>query len=46
MRDSEVVEKVKVMGGSGMIIGEILCLFLLRKLPIFLVPLSFPLLHG
>ena len=41
LRDLEVVEKVRVMGGSGMIIGEILCLFLLRKLPILLVPTSF-----
>ena len=34
-RDSEVVEKARETGGIGMIIGEILCLFLLRKLPIF-----------
>ena len=31
---------------NGMIVGEILCLFLLRKLPILLVPLSFSPLHG
>ena len=29
LRNSEVVEKVREMGGSRMIIGEILCLFLL-----------------
>ena len=29
LRDSEVVEKAREMGGIGMIIGEILCLFLL-----------------
>ena len=46
LRDSEVVEKVRVMGGSGMFIGEILCLFLLQKLSILLVPLSFYSLHG
>ena len=46
LRESEVVEKVKVMDGSGMIIGEILCLFLLLKLPILLVPLCFPPSHG
>ena len=38
-RDLEVVEKVRVMGGIGMIIGEVLCLFLLQKLPILIVPL-------
>ena len=45
-RDSEAVEKVRETGGSGMIIGEILCLSLLRKLPILLAPLSFSPLHG
>ena len=45
-RDSEVVEKVRETGGIGMIIGEILCLFLLRKLPILLALLSFSPLHG
>ena len=46
LRDSEVVEKVRETGGSGMIISEILCLFLLQKLPILLSPLSFSPLHG
>ena len=45
-RDSEVVEKARETGGIGMIIGEILCLFLLRKLPILLPLLSFSPLHG
>ena len=40
LRDLEVVEKVREMGDSRMIIGEILCLFLLRKLHILLVPLA------
>ena len=46
LRDLEAVEKVRETGGSGMIIGEILCLFLLRKLPILLALLSFSPLHG
>ena len=46
MKDLEVVEKARETGGMGMIIGEILCLFLLKKLPIFLAPLSFCPLHG
>ena len=46
LRYSEAVEKVRETGGSGMIIGEILCLFLLRKLPISLPPLSFSPLRG
>ena len=46
MRDSEAVDKVRETGGSGMIIGEILCLFLLRKLSVLLVPLSCSPLHG
>ena len=46
LRDSEAVEKVREMGGSGMIISEILCLFLLQKLPVLLAPLSFSPLHG
>ena len=46
MKDLEVVEKARETGGIGMIIGEILCLFLLRKLPILLSPLSFSPLHG
>ena len=33
--------KAREMGGIGMIIGEILFLFLLRKFPILLAPLSF-----
>ena len=36
LKDSEVVEKARETGGIGMIIGEILCLFLLRKLSILL----------
>ena len=40
MRDLEAVEKVRETGGSGMIIGEILCLFLLRNFPILLAPLA------
>ena len=46
LKDSEVVEKARETGGIGMIIGGILCLFLLRKLPILLSPLSFSPLHG
>ena len=46
LRDFEVVEKARETGGIGMIIGEILCLFLLRKLPILLSPLSFSPLYG
>ena len=46
LRDSEVVEKAREMGGTGTIIGEILCLFLLRKLPILRATLSFSPLHG
>ena len=46
LRDSEVVEKARETGGNVMIIGEILCLFLLQKLPILLVPLSFSPLPG
>ena len=46
LRDSEVVEKVRETGGSGMIISEILCLFLLRKLPILLASISFSPFHG
>ena len=38
LRDSEAVEKVRETGGSGMIIGDILILFSLRKLPILLAP--------
>ena len=32
-------------GGRGMIIGKILCLFLLQQFPLLLAPLSFSLLH-
>ena len=46
LRDSGVVEKARETGGIGMIIDEILCLFLLRKLPIFISPLSFSPVHG
>ena len=46
LRDFEAVEKVRETGGSGMIIGDILCLFLIQKFPILLVPHSFPPLHG
>ena len=46
LMDSEVTVKVRVIGGGEMIISEILCLFLLRKLLILLVPLSFFPLHG
>ena len=46
LKDSEVVEKARETGGIGMIISEILCLFLLRKLPILLSPFSFSPLHG
>ena len=46
LRDSEAVGKVRETGGSWLIIGEILCLFFLQKLPVFLAPLSLPPLHG
>ena len=46
LRDSKAVKTVRETGGSRMIIGEILCLFLLLKLPILLEPLSFSPLHG
>ena len=46
LRDSEAVEKVIEKDSSGMIIGEILCLFLLRKLTTLLAPLSFYPLQG
>ena len=45
MRDSEAVEKVRETGGSRMIIGEILCLFLLLRFPILPAPLSFSPFH-
>ena len=35
LRDSQAVEKVREAGDSRMIIGEILCLFLLQKLLTF-----------
>ena len=46
LRDSEVVDKARETGGIRMIIGEILCLFLLRKWPILIAPLSFYPVHG
>ena len=36
------VEKARETGGIGMIIGDILCLFLLQTLSIFLSPPSLP----
>ena len=38
--DLDVVEKERETGGIGMIIGDILCLFLLQKLPILIAPIS------
>ena len=46
LRDSEALEKVRETGGSRMIIGEILCLFLLQKFLLLLAPLSLSPLHG
>ena len=46
MRDSEVAKKARETGGIRMIIGEILCLFLLQKLPMLLALLPFSPLHG
>ena len=40
LRYSEAVEKLRETGGSGMIIGEILCLFLLPNFSILLA--TFP----
>ena len=37
----EVVEKESETRDIGMIIGEILCLFLIQKFPLLLAPLSF-----
>ena len=45
MRYSEAEGKARETGGSRITIGEILCLFLLRKLPILLAPISFSLLY-
>ena len=39
MRNSEAADKVRETGGSGMIIGEILCLFAYIYFPPFLLPL-------
>ena len=39
MRDLEAVGKVIETGGSGMIIGEILCFFVYIVCPLFLLPL-------
>ena len=38
--DLEAVDKVIEMGDSGMIIGEILCLFAYTACPLFLLPLE------
>ena len=38
LRDSESMEKVRETGGSGMIIGEILCLFLFQNCLYYLPP--------
>ena len=38
--DLEAVEKVREMGGTGMIIGEILCLFAYIAFPLLLLPLE------
>ena len=46
LRDLEAAEKVRETGISRMIIGEILCLFLLPKLHILLDTLYFYSLHG
>ena len=40
LRDTEAVVKVRETGGSGMITGEILCLFTYITCPLFLVPLE------
>ena len=37
MRDSEAVDKVREMGGIGMIIDDILCLFAYIACPLFLL---------
>ena len=42
MRDSKAMEKVRETGDSGMIISEILCLFLLLKLLDCLPPFPSP----
>ena len=46
LRDYQAVGKVRETVGINMIIGEILCLFLLQKFPILLAPLSLSSLHG
>ena len=46
LRDLEVAEKARETVGIRMIIGAILCLFLLQILPILLAPISFSPLHG
>ena len=38
----EAVEKARETGCIGMIIGDILCLFLLQKLPILIDPFTSP----
>ena len=40
MRYLEAVDKVKETGGSGVISGVILCLFVYIDFPIFLLPLK------
>ena len=40
LRCSEALVKVREMGGSGIIIGEILCLFAYIACPLFLLPLE------
>ena len=46
LRYPEAVENVRETGGSRMIIGELLCLLLIQKLPILISPLSLSPLHG
>ena len=46
LRNSEAVEKVITTGGSGMIIGGKLCLFLLQTFPLLLASPSFYPFHG
>ena len=46
LRDSEAVGKVKETGGRGVIISEILCLFLLKTFSILLAPFSVSPLYG
>ena len=41
LRFSEAVDKVRETGGIGMIISEILCLFVYITYPLFLLPHGF-----